>query len=74
MNSTKGYVQGDMERVCGVMTEDQIFPERKHKACTEARSLMTEEVNATLEGALAGMERVTRGRTRRRPTTTLRSA
>lgn len=57
----KVYVEVDMEGICGVMTEDQIFPERKHKAYTEACSLMTEDVNAAVEGALAAgvTERIT---------------
>ncbi|HID95642.1 MAG TPA: hypothetical protein EYP53_06260 [Candidatus Latescibacteria bacterium] len=43
------YIEVDIEGICGVITEDQIFLERKSKAYAEACLLMTEGVNAAVE-------------------------
>lgn len=49
----KIYMEVDMEGISGVMTEDQIFPERKSKDFTDACLLMTGDINAAVEGAVA---------------------
>lgn len=48
----KVYIEVDMEGISGIMTEDQILPERKSRDYAEACHWMTEDVNAAVEGAL----------------------
>lgn len=47
------YIEVDMEGISGVMTDDQVFKDRRSPEYEVARRLMTEDVNAAVEGAIA---------------------